>query len=204
MSSKQSSHNTHGGARPGAGRKPKAAQATVVKRVPVSLVPKLEEMITVMAAAVHIKASHTVPDGAFIPAENRTKLQIPLASSSVPAGFASPAEPYLHDYLDFNEYLILHPAATIALRCGGDSMLDAGIHKGDLLIIDRSLSARHGHIVLADLGGKFTIKRLYNKNGVVELHSENSSGGNYPNYTFKEGEELLIVGVVIHVIKDVA
>ena len=81
-------------------------------------------------------------------------------------------------------------------------MRDAGIDKDDLLIIDRSVTPVHRDIVMADLGNEYTIKRLCIKsNGQIELHSENTSE-EYPNFTFKEGEHVSIVGVVVYTIKN--
>lgn len=159
-----------GGRRDGAGRKSKTGEATAVKRIPVSLIPTVDAMI----------ASTPLPLGSFMPI-NRTSAKVPLAVEKIPAGFPSPAEPYVADYLDFNEYLITNPSATFAARSGGYSMLDAGIGKDDILIIDRSKTPKHGDIVMADLGNEFTIKRLYKVPGrKPELHSENASG-EYPD-----------------------
>lgn len=192
-----------GGARTGAGRK-KSNNPTVVKRIPVAILPQLNALITQISKPVVISRSDRLPTGTFMPSEVLSKQSIPLGETAVRAGFASPAEPYIGDYLDFNEYLIRHPAATIAVRCGGDSMLDAGLDIDDLLIVDRAIEPRHGHIVMADIGNEFTIKRLYQQNGVVELRSENRNRQNeLPNYTFKDGDSLQIVGVVLHVIKKV-
>ena len=119
-----------GGRREGAGRKSKSGEATTVKRIPISLIPTIDAMI----------ASTTMPLGSLIPI-NRTTLKIPYALEKIPAGFPSPAEPYIADYLDFNEYLIANPSATFAARSGGYSMLDAGISKDDIMIIDRSKNA---------------------------------------------------------------
>ena len=120
---------------------------------------------------------------------------------TITPGFPSPAEPYATGYLDFNEYLITNPAATISVYCGGESMRDAGIDKDDLLIIDRSVTPVHRDIVMADLGNEYTIKRLCIKsNGQIELHSENSLAA-YPNFVFKEDDQLVIIGVVMHIIK---
>lgn len=159
-----------GGRRDGAGRKSKTGEATTVKRIPVSLIPAVDAMI----------ASSALPPDSLIPI-SRTNLKVPVALEKVPAGFPSPAEPYVADYLDFNEYLIANPSATFAARSGGYSMLDAGISKDDIMIIDRSKTPKHGDIVMADLGNEFTIKRLYKVPGrKPELHSENASG-EYPD-----------------------
>lgn len=182
----------HGGRREGAGRKSKTGEATVVKRIPVSLIPTVDVMI----------ASTTLPQGSLIPI-NRTTIKVPYALEKIPAGFPSPAEPYIADYLDFNEYLIANPSATFAARSGGYSMLDAGISKDDIMIIDRSKTPKHGDIVMADLGNEFTIKRLYKVPGrKPELHSENASG-EYPDFVPTDGDTWSVVGVVTFVIKDV-
>ena len=182
----------HGGRREGAGRKSKSGEATAVKRIPVSLIPTVDAMI----------ASTPLPLGSFMPI-NRTSAKVPLAVEKIPAGFPSPAEPYVADYLDFNEYLITNPSATFAARSGGYSMLDAGIGKDDILIIDRSKTPKHGDIVMADLGNEFTIKRLYKVPGrKPELHSENASG-EYPDFVPTDEDTWSVVGVVTFVIKDV-
>ncbi len=181
-----------GGRRDGAGRKSKTGEATAVKRIPVSLIPTVDAMI----------ASTPLPLGSFMPI-NRTSAKVPLAVEKIPAGFPSPAEPYVADYLDFNEYLITNPSATFAARSGGYSMLDAGIGKDDILIIDRSKTPKHSDIVMADLGNEFTIKRLYKVPGrKPELHSENASG-EYPDFVPTDEDTWSVVGVVTFVIKDV-
>ena len=181
-----------GGRRDGAGRKSKTGEATAVKRIPVSLIPTVDAMI----------ASTPLPLGSFM-LINRTSAKVPLAVEKIPAGFPSPAEPYVADYLDFNEYLITNPSATFAARSGGYSMLDAGIEKDDILIIDRSKTPKHGDIVMADLGNEFTIKRLYKVPGrKPELHSENASG-EYPDFVPTDEDTWSVVGVVTFVIKDV-
>lgn len=181
-----------GGRRDGAGRKSKSGEATAVKRIPVSLIPTVDAMI----------ASTALPLSSLIPV-NRKKLKIPFALEKIPAGFPSPAEPYVADYLDFNEYLITNPSATFAARSGGYSMLDAGIGKDDIMIIDRSKTPKHGDIVMADVGNEFTIKRLYKVPGrKPELHSENSSG-EFPDFVPTDEDTWSVVGVVTFVIKDV-
>ena len=89
--------------------------------------------------------------------------KIPLMSSTVTAGFPSPADDHLDLPIDLNEYLVKHPAATFYVRVQGDSMDDAGIHQGDLLIVDRAEPYTMGSIVLAVLDGEFTVKKLMEK-----------------------------------------
>lgn len=181
-----------GGRREGAGRKRKCGEATVVKRIPISLVSTVDDLV----------ATSKLPQGRLIPI-NRTTLKVPYALEKIPAGFPSPAEPYIADYLDFNEYLISNPSSTFAARSGGYSMLDAGISKDDIMIIDRSKLPKHGDIVMADVGNEFTIKRLYKVPGrKPELHSENSTG-EYPDFIPDDEDTWSIVGVVTFVIKDV-
>ena len=88
---------------------------------------------------------------------------LPLFIHSVTAGFPSPADDYLDTSLDLNSYLIKHPAATYLARAKGDSMEGCGIYDGDLLIIDRSLDAQDGQIIIAALDGQLTCKILDKK-----------------------------------------
>ena len=92
----------------------------------------------------------------------RTACRRPLVlfASPVAAGFPSPAEDYVEGRLDLNEHLIYHPAATFFVRVKGESMLGAGIHPDDLLVVDRSLEARSGDIVIAAVAGELVVKRL--------------------------------------------
>ena len=89
-----------------------------------------------------------------------TSLKIPFASGGIKAGFPSPAQDYMSETLDFNKDLIKHPAATFYGRVKGDSMIDAGICGGDIVVIDRALEPSHGDIVVAFVDGEFTIKFL--------------------------------------------
>lgn len=117
----------------------------------------------------------------------------PLMSNTIAAGFPSPAEQYVEAPLDLNQLLISRPAATFFLRVAGDSMIDAGIFEGDILVVDRSIEAKDGMIVVACVDGEFTVKTLKKDTGSIRLEPANSS---YPVITFKEGMELRIFGVV--------
>lgn len=123
--------------------------------------------------------------------------KLPLFATAVQAGFPSPADDYLESALDLNEHLIRHPAATFFLRVIGDSMVGAGIHSGDLLIVDRSIRPIDGRIVIAIVDGDLTVKRLSQQRGKVRLMSENPS---YPPIKIRDGQNLQIWGVVLHVI----
>jgi DNA polymerase V len=87
-------------------------------------------------------------------------LSIPFYINKVPAGFPSPAQDYIERTLDLNELCISHPAATFFVRAEGDSMIEGGIQSGDILIVDRSIDAKHHDIVIAAIDGEFTVKRL--------------------------------------------
>lgn len=90
----------------------------------------------------------------------RSELTIPLFTERVAAGFPSPAQDYVEGSLDLNELCIQHPAATFFVRVHGDSMTDAGIYPNDVLVVDRSVTARDGDIVIASIDGEFTVKEL--------------------------------------------
>jgi DNA polymerase V len=88
------------------------------------------------------------------------QLDIQLFSDAVPAGFPSPASDYCERKLDLNELCIQHPAATFFVRAQGDSMIDAGIFPGDVIVVDKSIPASHGDIVIVSVNGELTIKLL--------------------------------------------
>jgi len=90
----------------------------------------------------------------------QSELAIPLFTERVAAGFPSPAQDYVEGALDLNELCIQHPAATFFVRVHGDSMTDAGIYPNDVLVVDRSITARDGDIVIASLNEEFTVKEL--------------------------------------------
>lgn len=102
----------------------------------------------------------TLPSHALKFTDTPSKLRLPVYSSSVPAGFPSPADDHIEGKLDLNEHLIRRPAATFFVRASGESMRDAGIFDGDLLIIDRSITPKSDHIVIASIHGELTVKRL--------------------------------------------
>ena len=123
------------------------------------------------------------------------RLRIPLLNDSVSAGFPSPADDYTEENIDLNEHLISNPFSTFFLRVKGDSMINAGIKDKDLIIVDKSLSARPGNIIIAMIDGEFTIKRLSIKNNELYLKAENH---NYPDFRFKNHIDVQIWGVVIY------
>jgi DNA polymerase V len=112
-------------------------------------------------------------------------------------GFPSPAAPYMEGPLDLNEHLIKHSAATFFVRVNGDAMIGAGMHHGDILIVDRSLKPTDNKVIIAVINGEFIVRRLRTKQGRFSLLAENA---NYPPIEIEEGTELEIWGVVTTVI----
>ncbi|MCC2626307.1 MAG: umuD [Burkholderiales bacterium] len=125
------------------------------------------------------------------------RIYLPIPSSKIAAGFPSPAAAYEEDDLDINDIVITSPATTFYVRVKGTSMVDANIHEGDILVVDRSLEAKHGKIVIAIVNGEFTVKTLYKKDGLVKLVPANPD---FPEITFKNDQELNIWGIVTYTI----
>lgn len=123
--------------------------------------------------------------------------RLPLYQNTVSAGFPSPAEDDIEDRLDLNELLIKHPAATFFLRVSGNSMIKAGIHDHDIVIVDRSLEPAHGKIVIASINGELTVKRLWIEGKKVQLVAENDA---YKPIEITGEEDFRIWGVVTNVI----
>ena len=122
---------------------------------------------------------------------------LPLYGHQISAGFPSPAQDYIEQTLDLNELCIRHPAATFLVRVSGDSMKDAGILDGDILVVDRSVSAAHGDIIVAALNQEFTVKELCLK-PVRQLRPHNKA---YQPIFLKEDDEFEVFGVVISVVR---
>lgn len=142
----------------------------------------------------------TKVDEVFSLSRNLKPYSIPLYGCSIAAGFPSPADEYLEGKLDLNQHLIHHPLATYFVRVSGDSMLGAGIHPGDILIVDRSVEARDGKIVIAVVNGELLVKRLRIEGTQPYLVAENP---NYPELKITEAMEFQIWGVVTNVIHPV-
>jgi len=130
----------------------------------------------------------------------KTECLRPLFLSRVPAGFPSPADDYIEGKLDLNKHLIKHPAATFFVRVIGDSMVEAGIYSGDLLIVDRALEAVDNNIVVAILNGELTVKRMKHVHGQLFLVPENKD---YSPIHVLEESDFEIWGVVSSVIHKV-
>ena len=167
-----------GGRRAGAGRplgSGRFGEPTTAMRVPISQISAVHDTI-------------------------QKKFRLPLYRSSVAAGFPSPADSDMEGMIDLNEWLILHPAATFFVRVSGLSMIRAGIHHDDILIVDRSLQPTHGKIVVAAINGELTVKRLVQEENTVRLVAENDG---YPPIDISEESDFRIWGVVTTVVHPV-
>ncbi|MDY1035582.1 translesion error-prone DNA polymerase V autoproteolytic subunit [Lelliottia sp. CFBP8978] len=134
----------------------------------------------------------------ILPTESVPPVSLPLFTERVPGGFPSPAQDYVEERINLNTLLIAHPGATYFIKVSGESMTGAGIGDGDLLVVDRSLSARHGDIVIAAVAGEFTVKEL-RTHPYLQLVPHNH---NYSPITFQNAEELEIFGVVTFSVKS--
>lgn len=123
--------------------------------------------------------------------------RMPFFECNVAAGFPSPADSDRVAELDLNDLLIKHPVATFFVRVAGSSMIKAGIHHQDILVVDRSLEPVHGKIVIASVNGELTVKRLSIQGKTIRLVAENDA---YIPIDITEGMELHIWGVVTNVI----
>ncbi len=168
-----------GGKRSGAGRPKgtgKYSEPTKAIRVPESMVERILEFAR---------------SGGF---------KLPLYGGKVAAGCPAPTDDYIEGMLDLSEQLIRDPASTFFVRVTGYSMINAGIHPDDILIVDRSIEARHGKIIIAAIDGELTVKRLHKKAGEVRLMPENDD---FKPIEIDPEETLHIWGTVTNVIHTV-
>ena len=125
---------------------------------------------------------------------------LPFLIDRASCGFPSPAQDYVEQGIDLNDYCIRHPAATYLVQACGDSMINAGIYPGDLLVVDRSLEARHGQVVIASVNGEMTCKRLELR-PVTRLVAANPD---YGAIVPGEGVTLEIFGVVTNLVRKLS
>ena len=121
-----------------------------------------------------------------------------LLRNQVCAGFPSPAEDLGAQRIDLTSLLVTHAQTTYFLKASGHSMVEAGIFDGDIMVVDRAVKPRHGHIVVAVVDGDFTVKRLYNRAGHVKLRAANVT---FPEIVPKDGQTVEVWGVVTATIK---
>jgi DNA polymerase V len=127
-----------------------------------------------------------------------TSLTLPFVHQGISAGFPSPADDFLDTGIDLNKELIKHPSATFYGRVKGDSMINLGIHEGDLLVIDRSIEPQNGKIAVCFIDGEFTVKQIKISKEGCWLMPANE---NFKPIKVSENNHFLIWGIVIHVIK---
>ena len=148
-----------------------------------------------------LSVGHVLPPGTFVPLPDAPRSPLPLDGIKVSAGFPSPAADYEDRRLDINDYLVRNPVSTFFFSVEGDSMEGAEIFAGDILMVDKSIRPRHGHIVIAFVDGERLVKRLCNRAGRTALIAENPA---YPTLEIREGMELVVWGVVTGKFKRLA
>lgn len=131
-------------------------------------------------------------------AETQSTLGLPFADEGVRAGFPSPAQEYMESTIDLNRDLVHNPESTFYARVAGDSMVEAGLNPGDILVVDRSIEAMNGDIAVCVLNGEFTVKKLELKAHHIALQPANPS---YSPIIVAEADQFSIWGVVTYVIK---
>ena len=132
------------------------------------------------------------------PADIRAVMPLPLYIERVPCGFPSPAQDYVEQRIDLNALMVQHPSATYFVRVSGESMIEAGINDGDMLVVDSSLTASHGDIVVAAVDGEFTVKRLQ-LHPCLQLMPMNNK---FKPIAIQTEDALEVFGVVTFVIKS--
>lgn len=183
-----------GGKRSGSGR-PKGSgkfgEPTRAIRLPESLIQQLEQLQERAKEPTVTEVSQPLLTAV---------VALPLYMVAVSAGLPSVADDYIEAQIDLNQHLIRNPTATFLVRATGESMIGAGIHSGDVLVVDRSLEPAQNKIVIAVLNGELTVKRIRYESKRVYLMPENPD---YPAIAVNEGMELMVWGVVTNVIHPV-
>jgi DNA polymerase V len=180
-----------GGKRAGSGRAKgsgKFGEPTKPIRLPISLVEQIEQL---QQRGLDPNADDVMD------LVRATRYALPFYGVAVSAGLPSPAEDYLEGKIDLNQHLVKNPSATFLVRATGDSMIEAGIHSGDVLVVDRSLKPLDQKIVIAVLNGELTVKRMHYQKRRLFLMPANP---NYPAISVTEEMELQVWGVVTSVI----
>lgn len=185
----------HGGKRPGAGRKPgsgKYGEATTVIRVPQSEVGNVRDFLGALEQKRQRAGQDNVAEFVALGPTER-ELALPLFTTKVAAGFPSPADSHVERRMNPSDYLVENDGTTFFVRVKGDSMIDAGIFEGDVLVVDRAPVAQIGDIVLAMLDGEFTVKTLGKSKLGPRLIPANK---HFPVIDIQEGQSFEVWGVV--------
>lgn len=141
---------------------------------------------------------NSIHSPSFIPL-SPSQLTLTMVEGRIPAGFPSPADDFNTQRCSLIEMLTPHPLTTFLWRVSGRSMEEAGIFDGDILVVDRSLNAHHGDVVVAQVDNDFTVKYLHQRYSRIKLVPANPT---YPDIVPQDGQQLLIVGVVTASIKQ--
>ncbi len=192
------SHSGHGGPRQGAGRRKGSSRFSSTTPMTQLRIPACDKAAVIDFVHQREAARRQSPPETSRPAGNPLAHATPIASSHIAAGFPSPADDYTEDSLDLNRYLIEDAAATFMVRVTGQSMINAGIAEGDLLVVNRAKRAKNGDIVVAQFNNEFTVKRLHKTGQNLALLPENPD---YPTLQPDKLDELSIWGVVTACIK---
>ena len=131
-------------------------------------------------------------------ASSQSDLAIPYVDGGVYAGFPSPAQDFMENSIDLNRDLVLHPESTFYARVVGDSMVEADVEEGDILVVDKSLDVKDGIMAVCILNGEFTVKYLHVYDDHIELVPANSS---YKSIRVSESDDFEVWGTVTYVIK---
>ena len=169
---------TRGGKRSGAGRPTGTGQygeQTKPVRVPVSKIDAVKE---------------------FILSESEAPT-IPLFGSDVQAGAPDLGDDYVEAHVNLHDYVVERPQATFFVRAKGQSMKNAGIGDGDLMVVDRDIQAKNGHIIVAAVDGELTVKRLHKTATSLQLLPENED---FEPIVVQQEQEFTVWGVVTNVI----
>jgi DNA polymerase V len=185
-----------GGKREGGGR-PKGSgkfgsEPTKAIRLPISLIEQIERF--------QARSQEPTLEESVLRPVRTTRCALPFYMVSVAAGLPSAGEDYVEGKIDLNRHLIKNPAATFLVRVAGDSMIEAGIHSGDTLMVDRSLPPTDQKIVIAVLNGELTVKRMHYEQKQLYLMPANPD---YPAIAIAEDMALQVWGVVTNVIHPV-
>jgi len=194
----QSTKPSHGGLRQGAGRKAAYGEPTKTVRVPQSLIPVVAGYLDDLkrapqTAGIDMRAIRQI-------AGSRTATMVPVLGRRVRAGISTSGDDSQVDTVDLGKYLVRDPSSTFVMKVQGWSMRDAGISDGDELVVDRDIAAEDGRIVIADIAGELTVKRLRRTDTGWLLQANNPDFADIP---ISDKSELNIWGVVTHVLRVV-
>jgi DNA polymerase V len=130
---------------------------------------------------------------------NKYKYVLPFTNATVRAGFPSPADDFMEERVDIFDRIVKHPTSTFLVRAKGDSMIGKGIQDGDILVVDKSVTAVNNSIVIAYIDGEFTVKRFFKESNRVVLYPANDD---YKPMYISDTENFLIWGVVTFVLHE--